>query len=107
MWPFSGIFYSFTFVPFFIAEILLNHETLTKMLTDVQTDGRTSPIYRPELLEQSGQKLNTGVFARLSITATPKIKSQTINKLLLYKINKVSEIKINKNSPTMCCCYIT
>ena len=65
------------------------------MLTDVQTDGRTSPIYRPELIEQSGQKLNTGVFARLSITATPKIKSQTINKLLLYKINKVSEIKIH------------
>ena len=34
--------------------ILTQPETLTKMLTD----RRTSPIYRPELLEQSGQKLS-------------------------------------------------
>ena len=49
---------SFKFSPFLSAEILLQPETLMKMLTGGQPVGRTSPIYKMELLEQSGQKFN-------------------------------------------------
>ena len=43
---------------YFFLQILLQLETLTKkMLTDRQTDKGTSLIHRPELLEQSSQKV--------------------------------------------------